>query len=132
MTRQRRPDNFPTCFECGCRAHVHHHVVPYSLGGTRTLPLCMKCHNKVHHIDERGTAIGVLIKAGIDRAREHGTKSGRPIGRPRVMSRPGARERFIDAVQLLWVGASFRGAADSVGVPRRTLERLAHGELSWD
>lgn len=37
-----------TCYECGSAATVQHHVVPVSLGGTRTLPLCRKCHGLVH------------------------------------------------------------------------------------
>lgn len=120
MTRQRRPHNFATCFECGGRAHVHHHVVPYSRGGTRTLPLCMGCHDKVHDIDERGTAIGVLIKEGIDRARA----LGRRIGRPPAIEDPEVLEHYIDAMRLLWAGASFRGAAQAAGVPKRSLDRL--------
>lgn len=120
MTRQRRPHNFPTCFECGGRAHVHHHVVPYSRGGTRTLPLCMGCHDKVHEIEGNRTAIGTLIKEGIDRARA----LGRRIGRPPAIEDTEVLENYICAMQLLWAGASFRGAAAAAGVPRRSLERL--------
>ena len=38
------------CFECGAPAVHQHHVVPRSLGGTRTVPLCLDCHGKVHGI----------------------------------------------------------------------------------
>ena len=38
------------CWECGKDEEVHyHHVVPRSKGGTRTLPLCLECHGKVHN-----------------------------------------------------------------------------------
>lgn len=37
-----------TCFECGDPAQNEHHVVPRSLGGTRTVPLCERCHGLVH------------------------------------------------------------------------------------
>ena len=38
-----------TCFECDTTEHIHHHhVVPRSLGGTRTIPLCERCHGLVH------------------------------------------------------------------------------------
>ena len=38
-----------TCFECGSPPPLHHHhVVPRSLGGTKTVPLCEACHGKVH------------------------------------------------------------------------------------
>jgi 5-methylcytosine-specific restriction endonuclease McrA len=36
------------CFECGAPAAHQHHVVPRSLGGTKTVPLCEGCHGKVH------------------------------------------------------------------------------------
>lgn len=39
------------CFECSASAEHEHHVVPRSLGGTRTIPLCGKCHGKVHGRD---------------------------------------------------------------------------------
>lgn len=36
------------CFECGLPATFNHHVVPKSLGGKKTVPLCKKCHSIVH------------------------------------------------------------------------------------
>lgn len=36
------------CFDCGGIADHEHHVVPVSLGGTRTVPLCIACHGKSH------------------------------------------------------------------------------------
>jgi len=40
------------CFECGSEEDIHHHhVVPKSLGGTKMLPLCSKCHSLVHGKD---------------------------------------------------------------------------------
>lgn len=36
------------CFECGQPADVRHHVVPLSLGGSKTVPLCIGCHKKAH------------------------------------------------------------------------------------
>ena len=38
------------CFECGQKAEYDHHVVPLSLGGTKTVPLCADCHGKTHNI----------------------------------------------------------------------------------
>ena len=38
------------CFECGSEEAIHqHHVVPKSRGGTRTIPVCDRCHNLCHH-----------------------------------------------------------------------------------
>ena len=65
------------CFECDALANHAHHVVPYSLGGTRTLPLCHECHSKVHNQDF--TNHSELTKKGIKKAREAGGNHGRPI-----------------------------------------------------
>jgi ribosome-binding protein aMBF1 (putative translation factor) len=38
------------CFECGANSNIHqHHVVPKTLGGKKTIPLCGACHGKVHN-----------------------------------------------------------------------------------
>lgn len=37
-----------SCFECGAPAKHNHHVIPQSLGGTKTVPLCEACHPKAH------------------------------------------------------------------------------------
>jgi len=39
------------CFECDAPAQCDHHVIPKSLGGTKTVPLCRPCHSKVHSTD---------------------------------------------------------------------------------
>lgn len=36
------------CFECDAPAVHQHHVVPASLGGRRTVPLCGQCHGLIH------------------------------------------------------------------------------------
>ena len=36
------------CFECDATAEHDHHVIPKSRGGKKTIPLCVKCHSKVH------------------------------------------------------------------------------------
>jgi 5-methylcytosine-specific restriction endonuclease McrA len=40
--------NVRECFECGATPGANHHVVPRSLGGTRTVPLCDACHAAIH------------------------------------------------------------------------------------
>jgi hypothetical protein len=67
----------PECFECGSPAEVDHHVVPRSRGGTKTVPLCGRCHGRAHHTN-RNMAPGSLIKQGISRCREEGVWVGRP------------------------------------------------------
>lgn len=57
------------------------------------------------------------VKTGIARAKEKGTRSGKPIGRP---------ARAVDLVQLDRLrreGKSWRAIAQILRVPRRTLER---------
>ena len=46
-----------TCFECDATENLHHHhVVPRSLGGTKTIPLCERCHGLVHSKDFTSTS----------------------------------------------------------------------------
>jgi 5-methylcytosine-specific restriction endonuclease McrA len=51
------------CFECGEDAEQTHHVVPMSQGGTKTVPLCKRCHTLAHR-----NGMGTLSHIG--RARE--------------------------------------------------------------
>lgn len=36
------------CIECASPATEQHHVIPKSMGGKATVPLCGKCHARVH------------------------------------------------------------------------------------
>ena len=37
------------CFDCGSTTNIHyHHVIPQTLGGKETLPICGDCHGKIH------------------------------------------------------------------------------------
>ena len=51
------------CFECAQPALHAHHVIPYSKGGTKTVPLCERCHGKVHGLAMLGH--GALTKASL-------------------------------------------------------------------
>jgi hypothetical protein len=55
------------CFECGKEAHHNHHVVPRVRGGTKTVPLCVECHSKVHG---KQMAHPELIKAAWSQKRQ--------------------------------------------------------------
>ena len=50
------------CFECGGNADAEHHVVPKSLGGKKTIPLCNECHRIVHSCDS-SISTSRLLKA---------------------------------------------------------------------
>ena len=67
------------CFECGGCADCNHHVVPRSLGGTKTVPLCHKCHDLVHHgRPVRSTSVSELTKAALKKLKDEGVRLGRP------------------------------------------------------
>ena len=68
------------CFECNSTTNiVYHHVVPESLGGKNTIPLCQPCHDKVHYINKpRNISLSELTKKGIQRAKQRGVKIGTP------------------------------------------------------
>lgn len=38
----------PRCINCAAPSAHDHHVVPTSLGGVATVPLCEECHGKAH------------------------------------------------------------------------------------
>ena len=61
------------CFECGGTASHNHHVVPKSRGGTRTIPLCVKCHSKAHG---RKMAHSQLTKDALARKKANGERTG--------------------------------------------------------
>ncbi len=54
------------CFECDNIATENHHVIPQSMGGKRTVPLCPKCHGLVHGIT-RNDNLAELIRRGIEK-----------------------------------------------------------------
>ncbi len=57
------------CFECDGHATEEHHIIPKSLGGTKTVPLCAICHAKVHGLQNTGRAdlAPELTKRGLDK-----------------------------------------------------------------
>ena len=68
------------CFECGTEECIqHHHVVPRSVGGTKTIPLCSICHGKVHGIKrDKQINVSELTKLGMARAKANGATFGNP------------------------------------------------------
>ena len=63
------------CWECGAPATEWHHVVPRSLGGTRTVPLCCACHDKAHHMS-RVSGRGGLTARALQAKRARGERVG--------------------------------------------------------
>lgn len=63
------------CFECNSEEDIHeHHVVPESKGGTKTIPLCGKCHGFVHN--KVFLDVSYLTREGLRKAKERGVKLG--------------------------------------------------------
>ena len=63
------------CFECDEPAQCNHHIIPKSLGGTKTIPLCLSCHSKVHGKDF--VKMSKLKKIGLEKAKKRGIFPGR-------------------------------------------------------
>lgn len=66
------------CFECGKPKDDMHHVIPKSKGGTKTIPLCSKCHGLVH--DRNFVKHRKLMLEGIEKAKLLGKYTGRKEG----------------------------------------------------
>jgi len=65
------------CFECRLPAKYKHHVVPKSLGGTKTVPLCEGCHSKIHQTDLRLSALQKeAVKKAVAKCKAEGRKWG--------------------------------------------------------
>ena len=92
------------CFDCGKETMGRHHVVPVSKGGTKVIPLCEGCHNKVHE----GLILAGLIRDGLQRAREN----GKILGAPRKLT-PGIIERITS---LRNAGMSIKKISDCTNV----------------
>jgi transposase-like protein len=67
------------CFECNSIDNIHqHHIIPKSLGGIKTIPLCNSCHGKVHQKDF--VKFHHLAQLGRERYKANGGKFGRKVG----------------------------------------------------
>ena len=75
-------DKANICFECGKSQDVQlHHVIPRSLGGKKTIPLCLSCHRLAHGITKKPkNNHSSLVKIGLDKLKQSGKKLGRPNG----------------------------------------------------
>ena len=101
------------CFECGNPAECDHHVVPKILGGTKTVPLCLACHGKIHGKDF--VKLRRLQGIGIAAAKARGAYKGRE---------PGARKASPQrAKDLRAQGLQVREIAAALGVSERTAAR---------
>ena len=67
-----------SCFECGNKKDIeYHHIIPYSWGGRRVIPLCGNCHNMVHKGRQRKDNHRGLIKKGIEKKKQEAIAAGK-------------------------------------------------------
>ena len=88
------------CFECESISNIHyHHIIPQSLGGNKTIPLCGDCHSKVH--DRKFTNFSELVKRGIEDRKKQGFSHGRPKGTTEPKSKILNKKEYHYAITLL-------------------------------
>ena len=66
------------CFNCGAPSSHQHHVVPRSLGGVATVPLCHDCHGKAHGRARGFRDTNELTRAALAVLRVRGEVSNHP------------------------------------------------------
>ncbi|MGT2471644.1 helix-turn-helix domain-containing protein [Paraburkholderia terrae] len=112
---RREPVQALCCIQCGAPAEEMHHVIPRSLGGTATVPLCSACHGKVHGLRGRSEHVA-LTQSGLARARAAGTKLGR---RPALSA-----ARQAEALAKIAAGETIAQVARDFGVTRQIIMRI--------
>lgn len=117
------------CFECGPvgddESLMDHHVVPWALGGTRTVPLCEECHGKIHRRSFENHAR--LVRLGLERAKAAGKLLGRKKGTgyaPETLL-----SRHADVAKLLRAGHSIRHVAAITGKATGTVLRVKRADF---
>lgn len=109
-----KPGRLNPCLECGDLTNGLHHVVPVSLGGTKQVPLCTKCHGLVHGVR---VTTSELIKAGIER------RVGKGLVHGRVSSL--STETISKVNTLRKQGVSYRDIAQSLNISVGTAYAIA-------
>lgn len=118
------------CFNCGNPAKENHHVVPRSLGGIATVPLCHECHGLVHAIQNR-TGQMDLCRSGREAKRKIGGDLGGTVKPWQKRIGRGKDAKLVDDMEtiarikqvktLLGKGKKYRQIADEVGISPGTI-----------
>ena len=96
------------CFECGGHSDHDHHVVPQSIGGTATVPLCASCHGKIHGL--RSMTTSKLTSVAMQQKKSMGERVGAvPYGY--TLSADGVRLVAVAAEQAVIAEARAMRAA---------------------
>jgi hypothetical protein len=113
------------CFECGSVEDIHyHHIVPSSIGGTKTIPLCIICHGKVHNKDF--VKFRELQRLGIQRAKENGSfiNNGRPKGSIEIPEEFLEKNKSKKIIELLEKGYSYRKISSILHCSSKTIIKI--------
>ncbi len=111
------------CFECGDTENIHqHHVIPKSLGGTKTIPLCETCHGRVHQKDL--VKFNNLAKQGRKRYVENGGKLGRKEGSAESIETFMGKPVNIEIKRLVEQGNSVRKVSARMRVSTSTVVKV--------
>ena len=116
-----RTEKWLKCFECEKKTvNIHwHHVVPFSMGGKKCIPLCENCHSIIHDTDLKNSN---LIKLGLIKAIERGVKLGRPIGTKQTSEDMLIKHQ--DIVDHIISGISIRNIAKLTNKGASTVQRV--------
>jgi transposase-like protein len=111
------------CFECGGSERIHqHHIIPKSLGGTKTIPLCETCHGRVHQKDL--VKFNNLAKEGIKRYVENGGKLGRKEGSKESIERFMSKPVNVEIKRLVERGYSVRKIVKIMDASSKTVVKV--------
>ena len=115
--------NNDICFECGSNNEIeYHHVVPKVYGGTKTIPLCIECHGKVHSKDF--VKLRELSRIGIQRAKENGIVLGRTIGSSESIEVWSEKPKIKQILGLLKDNHSIRYIAKLTNSSTKTVQKV--------
>lgn len=108
------------CFECESYGEIdNHHVVPKSLGGTKTIPLCYKCHGLVHNKDF--VKHRALLLKGVAKAKTEGKFKGRKKGSIKSDEKLLKEKKSLDIIKLYKENMSYRKISNILGVSSTTI-----------
>lgn len=121
------------CFECDGPAQHQHHVVPRVCGGRKTVPLCEKCHGKIHGMSFEVNGLGHsrLTSLGLKAKRNRGEFIGGGIPYGFGLSKDGIRlKRDKDEQATIALAKKIKSQGFSLRATARQLATL--GRLSRD
>ena len=115
------------CFECDAPADHHHHVIPRSLGGRRTVPLCGACHARAHGLDGRTwTGHRELVAAAMRRRADAGLYNGGTVPYGQRLAADGATLE-ADPDEALTLGTAHELRASGLSLRKIGAELAARG-----